>query len=139
MQVVVVSFLRCSLSLMSTFVVVTIVVIIVVASEVLLSFCLEPPYGDVSTGVKHPGQVDGKGGLGLRGIAFTAVLAVLTVLAVLERSLPCFCLSYKIQCQETTVTVLAVSAVSVVTAYPPPLNSTPLFRHPDLFRERALG
>ena len=60
------------------------------------------------------------------------VLAVLMVLAVLESTLPSFCLSCKIQYQETTVTVLtmlAVSAVvevSVVTATPP-LNSTPLF------------
>ena len=44
------------------------------------------------------------------------------VLAVLESTLPSFCLSYKIKCQETTVTVLmvfavpAVVAVSVVTA-----------------------
>ena len=53
------------------------------------------------------------------------VLAALTVLAVLESTLPSFCLSYKIQCQETTVTVLAVSAVvavSVVTATPLKLN-----------------
>ena len=43
----------------------------------------------------------------------------MTVLAFLESALPSFCLSYKIQCQEATVTVLAVSAVvavSVVTA-----------------------
>ena len=52
------------------------------------------------------------------------VSAVLTVLAVLESTLPSFCLSHKIQCQETTVTVLtvlaglAVVAVSVVTANP---------------------
>ena len=53
------------------------------------------------------------------------VLAVLMVLAVLENTLPSFCLFYKIQYQEATVTgltVLAVSAVvavSVVTATPP--------------------
>ena len=52
------------------------------------------------------------------------VLVVLTVLAVLESTLPSFCLAYKIQCRETTVTVLtvlvvsAVVAVSVVTATP---------------------
>ena len=66
-------------------------------------------------------QDDGKGGLGLRGVAFMTVLAVLTALAVLESTLPSFCLSCKIQCQETPVTVLtlsAVSAVSVVTATP---------------------
>ena len=53
------------------------------------------------------------------------VLAVLTVLAVQESTLPFFDLSYKIQCQETTVTVLtvlAVVAVSVVTATPLKLN-----------------
>ena len=54
------------------------------------------------------------------------VLAVLTALAVLESTLPS-CLFYKMQCQETTVTVLAVSAVvavnvSVVTATPLKLN-----------------
>ena len=60
-----------------------------------------------------------KGGLGLRGVAFMTALAVLTVL---ESTLPSFCLSYKIQCQETTVTVSAVVAVSVVTATPFKLN-----------------
>ena len=70
-------------------------------------------------------QDDGKGGLSLRGVAFMTVLAGLTVLAVLESTLPSFCLSYKIQYQETTVTVLtvlAVVAVSVVTATPLKLN-----------------
>ena len=62
------------------------------------------------------------------------VLAFLTVLAVLESTLPSFCLSYKMQHNEATVavlTVLAVSAVvavSVVTATPlklnPPLSSS---------------
>ena len=64
--------------------------------------------------------------MGLRGVAaFMTVLAVLTILAVLESTLPSFCLSYKIQCQETTTTGLAVSAVvavSVVTATPLKLN-----------------
>ena len=49
----------------------------------------------------------------------------MTVLAVLKSTLPSFCPSYKIQCQETTVTVLAVSAVvavPVVTATPLKLN-----------------
>ena len=53
------------------------------------------------------------------------VVAVLTVLMVLESTLPSLCLSYKIQCQETTVAVLAVSAVLVVlvvTATPLKLN-----------------
>ena len=69
-----------------------------------------------------------KGGLGLRGVAF------MPVSAVVESTLPSFCSSYKIQCQETTVTVLkvlvveAVGAVSVVTATPlklnPPLSSS---------------
>ena len=58
------------------------------------------------------------------------ILAVLTVLAVLESTLPSFCLSYHIQYQETTVAVLAVVAVSVVTATPLKLN--PLFRDPDM-------
>ena len=58
-------------------------------------------------------QDDGKGGLSLRGVAFMTVLAVLTVL---ESTLPSFCLSHKIQRQETTVTVLTVLAVSVVVA-----------------------
>ena len=80
-------------------------------------------------------QDDGEGGLSLRGVAFMTVLAVLTDLAVLESTLPSFCLSYKIQYQETTVTVLTVLAVSAVVAVlvvtATPLNSTPLFRHPD--------
>ena len=81
-------------------------------------------------------QDDGKGGLGLRGVAFMTLLAVSTVLAVLESALSSSCLSYKIQCQDTTVTVLtglvvsAVVAVSVVTATPS-LNSILLFRHPE--------
>ena len=79
-------------------------------------------------------QDDGKGGLGfkLRGVAFMTVLAVLTVLVVLKSTLPSFCLTYKIQCQETTVTVLAVLAVvavPVVTATPLKLNL--LLRDPD--------
>ena len=68
-------------------------------------------------------QDDGKGGLSLRGgVAFMTVLAVLTVL---EKTLPSFCWSYKIQDKEATVTVLtvlAVVAVSVVTATPLKLN-----------------
>ena len=50
------------------------------------------------------------------------VLLVLTVLAVLESTLPSVCLSYKIQHNEATMAVLAVSAVmadSVMTATPP--------------------
>ena len=76
-----------------------------------------------------PIQDDGKGGLGLRGVAFMTVLAVLTVL---ESTLSSSCLCYKIQYQETTVTVLAVSAamaVLVVTATRLKLN-TPS-RHPE--------
>ena len=45
------------------------------------------------------------GGVEFKGLAFMAVLAVLTALAVSESTLPSFCLSYKMQCQETTVTV----------------------------------
>ena len=64
-----------------------------------------------------------KGGLSLRGVAF---ITALTVSAVLESTLPSFCLSYKIQDKEATVMVLAVSAVvavSVVTATPLKLNT----------------
>ena len=60
-----------------------------------------------------------KGGLSLRGVAFMTVLAVLTVL---ESTLPSCCLSYKLQYQQATVTVLTVSVVMVVlvvTATPP--------------------
>ena len=65
------------------------------------------------------GQDDGQGGLSLRGVAFMTVLAVL---AVLESTLPSFCLPYTMQCQETTMTALAVVAVSFVTATPLKLN-----------------
>ena len=41
------------------------------------------------------------------------------VLAVLESTLPSFCFSYKIQHNEATVAVLAVSAVMVVSQLPP--------------------
>ena len=58
-------------------------------------------------------------------------MTVLTVLTVLESTLPSLGLSYKIQCQETTVTVLTVLpvvTVSVVTATPvkldPPFSSS---------------
>ena len=73
-------------------------------------------------------QDDGKGGVGFKGgraVAFMTALAGLTTLAVVESTLPSFCLSYKKQCQEMTVTVLAVSAVvavSVMTATPLKLN-----------------
>ena len=52
----------------------------------------------------------------------------MTVLAVLESTLPCFCLSYKMQHKEAIVAVLtvlavsAVMAVSVMTATPLKLN-----------------
>ena len=71
-------------------------------------------------------RVYGKGGLGLRGVAFMTVLAVLTVLT---STLPSCSLSYKIQHNEATVAVLAVSAavaVAVVTA-------TPLKPNPPFF------
>ena len=48
-------------------------------------------------------QDHGKGGLSLRGVAFMTASAVLTVLAVLESTLPSFCLSYKIQHNEATL------------------------------------
>ena len=57
------------------------------------------------------------------------VSAVLTVLAVLKSTLPSFCLSYKIRCQETTVTVLTVLAVSAVVAIPV-VTATPLKLNP---------
>ena len=63
------------------------------------------------------------GGLSLRGVAFMTVLTVLTVLAVLESQWRAPCPPCagptKIQDKEATVTVLAVMAVSVVTATPP--------------------
>ena len=52
----------------------------------------------------------------------------MTALAVLESTLPSFCLSYKIQHREATVAVLTVSpvsaamVVSVMTATPLKLN-----------------
>ena len=48
------------------------------------------------------------------------VLAVLTALAVLESTLPSFCLSYKIQHNEATVAVLAVLAVMAVSVMTTP-------------------
>ena len=56
-------------------------------------------------------QDHGKGELSVRGVAFMTVLAVLTVWAVLESTLPSFCLSYKIQHHKATVAVLTVLAV----------------------------
>ena len=43
-------------------------------------------------------------------------MSVLVVLAVLESTLLSFCVCYKIQCQETTVTAVLVSAVAAVVA-----------------------
>ena len=59
-------------------------------------------------------------------------MTVLAVLAVLESTSPSFCLSYKIQYREATMTVLTVLAVSVVVAVlvvtaPPPLKLNPPF------------
>ena len=56
-------------------------------------------------------------------MALVMVLAVLTALAALESNLPSCCSSCKMQDQEATMTVLAVSAGLVMTATP--LNSTP--------------
>ena len=64
-----------------------------------------------------------KSGCRARGVAFMTVLEVLTVSVVLESTLPSFCLSYKMQDKETKGTILAIMAVSVMTATP--LNSTP--------------
>ena len=57
--------------------------------------------------------------MSLRGVAF---MTVLTVSAVLESTLPCLRLSYKMQGKEANVTVLAVVALSVMTASPLKLN-----------------
>ena len=61
-------------------------------------------------------------------------MTVLTVWAVLESTLPSFCLSHKIQYQEGAVTdfltVLAVSAVVAVSVG----TATPLFRHPECYQ-----
>ena len=60
------------------------------------------------------------------------VLAVLTVLPVLESTSPSFCLSFKMQHNQATVAVVAVSVVSTVSFMTAtPLNSTPLVREPD--------
>ena len=58
-----------------------------------------------------------------------AVLAVLTVFAVLESTLPSFCLLYKIQHNEATVAVLTVLAVSAVMAVSA-MTTTPLKLNP---------
>ena len=79
----------------------------------------------------HQIQDDGKGGLGLRGVAFMTVLAVLTVLPVLESTLPFFCLCYKIQHKEAAVAVLTVLAVSAVMAVSV-MTATPLKLNPPL-------
>ena len=49
--------------------------------------------------------------LSLSGVAFMTVLAVLTALAVLESTLPSFCLSYKISHNEASVAVLTVKSL----------------------------
>ena len=97
-----------------------------------------PPFttGEVcSSGISHTPvhdyQDDGKGGLGLRGVAFMTVLAVFDGFGGSGKHLVLLLLVLQIQYQETTVTVLtvlavsAVVAVSVVTATPLKLN--PLF------------
>ena len=58
-------------------------------------------------------------------------MTVLAVLTVLESTLPSFCLSYKIQCQETTITVLTVLAVSAVVAVSV-VAATPIKVNPPL-------
>ena len=65
-------------------------------------------------------------GVEVKGVA---LMAGLTVLAVLESTLPFFCLSYKTQDKETTVTVLTVSTVSVVVAVSV-MPATPLKLNP---------
>ena len=61
-------------------------------------------------------RVYGKGGLGLRGVAF---MTVLTVSAVLESTLPSCSLSYKIQHNEATVAVLTVVTATPLKPNPP--------------------
>ena len=61
------------------------------------------------------------------------VLVVLTVLAVLESTLPSFCLSYKIKRNEATVAVLTVLAVSSVMAVSA-MMATPLKLNPPFPR-----
>ena len=68
-----------------------------------------------------------KGGLSFRGIAFMTVLAVS---AVLKSTLPSLRLSYNMQDKETTVTVLAASAVSVVAPAPPEISAPPKLKPP---------
>ena len=68
-------------------------------------------------------------------------LAVLTVLAVLESTLPSFCLSYRIQHNEATVavlTVLAVLAVSEVMAVSV-MTATPLKLNPPFLGRFLMG
>ena len=66
-------------------------------------------------------------------------MTVLAVLTVLQSTLPSFRLSYKVQGQEPTVTVLTVLAVSGCGGFGrdgyPLLNSIPLFRHPEINRQ----
>ena len=57
------------------------------------------------------------------------VSAVLTVLAVLESTIHSFCLSYEIACNEATVAVLTVLAVSAVMAVLV-MTATPLKLNP---------
>ena len=56
-------------------------------------------------------QDDGKGGVEFKGGSLHDGFGGFDSQ---KSTLPSFCLSYKIQCQETTVTVLAVSAVVAV-------------------------
>ena len=63
------------------------------------------------------------------------VLAVLTVSTVLESILPSFRLSYKIQHNDATVTVLTVLAVSAVVAVSV-MTATPLKLNPPFLTSR---
>ena len=62
----------------------------------------------------------------------------MTVLAVLESTLPSFCLSYKMQHNEATVAVLTVSAVSAVMAVSV-VTATPLKLKPPFPRSWERG
>ena len=62
-------------------------------------------------------------------------MMVLVILAGPESNLPCCCVSHKMQDQEATMTVLAVSAVlAVLVMAATPLNSTPFS---DILRKRG--
>ena len=81
---------------------------------------------------KGHSQDHGKGGLGLRGVAFMTVFVVLTVFAVLESALPSVCFSYT-KCSTMRLPWRFWRFWRFRRSWRlPPLNSTPLFRDPDI-------